>query len=342
MGASGYLGNTRVAVTPLWSQGHPGSRSTGELAPSMEFPAHLPSPNDEVMASFCMAGEPLVGAYLGAPRFVGESLLPSIGGPIGLAWQHWGIAVVTDEHRQRLVDGLHPVTGEKVVRESRGKAEYTPIHEFVLTVPKELSLFLDRPEVAEGLRLGMVQVFRDIEARAVAGGHRDPLPVAGLAGEWSLHLAGRGLDGQKPEPGKGGVPHQHIHLDVFSVAPLRDPRTHAVGRKSKRHPERNRKTKTTDHGRFDAQRALANRVDGPRLEALLAGTVIDHPERLGVRWRLPCAENAPVSASWGGRSSLQMGVGRPRQWSKNPHRADSRLKRLASALKPRALFLPGE
>ena len=209
---------------------------------------------------------------------------PSIGGLIGNAWRYWGIEAVTAEHRQRLVDGLHPVTGAKVVRASRGKADYTPIHEFVFSVPKELSLFLDLPEVVEGLRLGLHRVFKDIEDRAMAAGHRNPLPVAGLAGEWWLHLAGRGADGQKPDQGKGGVPHMHIHTCVFSVAPLQTPRTHAVGRKSKCHPERERKTKTTDHGRFDARRGFANPEDGPRLEALLAETVIEHLRRSG--WTL--------------------------------------------------------
>lgn len=262
LGSGGYLEGARTSAAPVWSTQPTVPGSFGDPGPATDH------------------SEP----YLGSPRFIGEVMHPSIGGLIGSAWRHWGIEAVTAEHRQRLVDGLHPVSGEKVVRASRGKAEYTPIHELVFTIPKELSLFLDRPEVAEGLRLGMVRVFQDIEDRAVAAGHRDPLPVVGLAGEWWLHFAGRGADGQKPEAGKGGVPHMHIHVDIFAVAPLHEPRTHAVGRKSKRHPERVRKTKTTDHGRFDARRAFANQEDGPRLEALLAGTVIEHLRKSG--WTL--------------------------------------------------------
>lgn len=262
MGSGGYLEGARTSAVPAWPTSASVHGSFDDSSPSIE---------DSV-------------PYLGAPRFIGEVMHPSIGGLIGGAWKYWGIEEVTAEHRQRLVDGLHPVTGEKIVRASRGKADYTPIHEFVFTVPKELSLFLDRPEVAEGLRLGMARAFQDIEDRAVAAGHRDPLPVAGLAGEWWLHLAGRGADGQKPESGKGGVPHVHIHADIFAVAPLQTPRTHSVGRKSRRHPERERKTKTTDHGRFDARRAFANQEDGPRLEALLAETVIEHLRRAG--WTL--------------------------------------------------------
>lgn len=254
LGTGGYLSNLRGSSAPTWST--PAIRQ--------EHPEENP--------------------YLSAPRFVDDLELPSIGGMIGRAWDIWGIEAVAVEHRQRLVDGLHPLTGAKVVRATKGRAEYTSIHEFVFTLPKELSLFLDRPEVAEALRLGMTRAFQDLESRAVAGGHRDPHPVAGIAGEWWLHLAGRGADGKKTREGKGGVPHVHVHACLYALAPLSNVHTHVVGRKSKRHPERERKAKATDHARIDVKRIFSNTRDGPRLESLVAETVVEHLRRSG--WRL--------------------------------------------------------
>jgi len=232
-------------------------------------------------------------SYLSAPRVVDACGDLRIGGRIGHAWEVWGIDVVTDEHRQRLADGNHPVTGEKVVRQSRGKADYTLVHELDFTFPKELSLFVGRPELAEGIEIGMKRVVEDIESRALAAGHRNPVRVAGLAGEWQFHPMGRGADGVRPDHGPGGVPHAHVHSPIYSVAPLESPRTHAVGRISKRNPERERKTKTVDHGRFDARRAFANREDAPRLEALFAQTVIDYLRKNGWILQPPTIGSCP-------------------------------------------------
>lgn len=231
--------------------------------------------------------------YLSAPRVVGASTYVPVGGRVGRAWDVWGIEVVTDEHRQRLAEGKHPVTGEKVVRQSQGKANYTLVHEFVFTFPKELSLFIGRPELAEGIELGVRRAFEDMESRAHAAGHQSPVRVAGLAGEWLLHLVGRGADGARPDQGQGGVPQIHVHNPIYSVAPLESPRTHVVGRISKRHPERERKTKTIDHGRIDARRLFANREDAPRLEALFAQTVIDHLRKNGWTLRPPVIGSCP-------------------------------------------------
>lgn len=231
--------------------------------------------------------------YLSAPRVVDASTHLPVGGLVGRAWKVWGIEVVTDEHRQRLAEGNHPVTGEKVVRRSQGKANYTLVHEFDFTFPKELSLFIGRPELAEGIELGMKRVVEDMESRALAAGHRNPVRVAGLAAEWQLHPVGRGADGARPDQGSGGVPHMHLHGPMYSVAPLESPRTHVVGRISKRHPERERKTKTIDHGRIDARRLFANREDAPRLEALFAQTVIDHLRKNGWTLRPPAIGSCP-------------------------------------------------
>lgn len=231
--------------------------------------------------------------YLSAPRVVDASTHLPVGGLVGRAWKVWGIEVVTDEHRQRLAEGNHPVTGEKVVRRSQGKANYTLVHEFDFTFPKELSLFIGRPELAEGIELGMKRVVEDMESRALAAGHRNPVRVAGLAAEWQLHPVGRGADGARPDQGSGGVPHMHLHGPMYSVAPLESPRTHVVGRISKRHPERERKTKTIDHGRIDARRLFANREDAPRLEALFARTVIDHLRKNGWTLRPPAIGSCP-------------------------------------------------
>lgn len=232
-------------------------------------------------------------SYLSAPRVVDASTHLSIGGCIGHAWEVWGIDAVTDEHRQRLADGNHPVTGEKVVRRSGGKANYTLVHEFVFTFPKELSLFIGRPELAEGIELGMKRVVEDMESRAHAAGHQNPVRVAGLAGEWRFHPVGRGADGARPDQGLGGVPQMHIHNLIYSVAPLESPRTHVVGRISKQHPERGRKTKTIDHGRIDARRLFANREDAPRLEALFARTVIDYLRKNGWTLQPPAIGSCP-------------------------------------------------
>ena len=184
---------------------------------------------------------------------------------LGQAWDHFGIiGDPSVEQVERLTEGLHPISGQKIAHAGKSR-QMIALHEIVFSLPKELSLRFDHPEVMIAAEVALRAAVVRLEQLARIGNWKSGIPAKGLAVQAAIHPSGR-----------ANQPHVHAHVDIFSVAELVEPRIHFIGRKSTNNPTSERPTKTETHGRIDFQSMFSNSLRSLEIEMLFANTVLDH------------------------------------------------------------------